>query len=43
MVRKDDDGGKLDTLDSGDLDMKVSPEEFVSADRQLATCELRTV
>ncbi|XP_072145362.1 tigger transposable element-derived protein 6-like [Dermacentor andersoni] len=38
-----DDGAEIDIPDWGDLNVDASPEEFVSADDQLATCELRTV
>lgn len=39
----EDDSGELDILDLGDLDTDMSPEEFVSVDKQLATCELCAV
>lgn len=38
-----DDGAEIDIPDWGDVNVDASPEEFVSADDQLATCELRTV
>lgn len=38
-----DDGAEHDIADWGDFNVDVTPEEFVSSDDQLATCELRTV
>ncbi|KAG0442930.1 hypothetical protein HPB47_015467 [Ixodes persulcatus] len=39
----EEDNGGLQILDWDQLNVDVSPEEFVSADDQLAICELRTL